>query len=100
MSSLKLSQLDAKNAQLSGWVRQLQKQIVGFRSDVKKPEGAGRPPIENQVLFVQQQYELLSILYEVSLGLDNPDCVQKIIGVDVDRISQEVARLSKEASAS
>ena len=87
---MKLSQLDAKNTQLSGWTRQLQKQLNHFRKAVALPEGKGRPKIEEQVLFVQQQYELLSILYEVSLGLDNPDQVQKIIGVDVDQIEQAV----------
>lgn len=95
MSALKSSQLDAKNVQLSGWVRQLKKQIEQFRTDVRLPKDGGCPSMEQQVLFVQQQYELLSILYEVSLGFNNPDCVQKIIGVDVDRITQEVARQSK-----
>ncbi len=45
--------------------------------------------MEEQIIFVQQQYELLSLLYEVSLGYDNPDVVQRIIGVDADLISRE-----------
>lgn len=79
---------NAKDVQLSGWVRQLQKQIKQFGTNLKK-DGDAQPSMEEQIIFVQQQYELLSLLYEVSLGYDNPDVVQRIIGVDVDLINRE-----------
>lgn len=79
---------NAKDVQLSGWIRQLQKQIKQFGSDLKQT-GDERPSMEEQIIFVQQQYELLSLLYEVSLGYDNPDTIQRIIGVDVDLINDE-----------
>ncbi|MCP4526723.1 MAG: hypothetical protein GY833_12575 [Aestuariibacter sp.] len=79
---------NAKDVQLSGWVRQLQKQIKQFNGDLNK-DGDEQPSMEEQIIFVQQQYELLSLLYEVSLGYDNPDVVQRIIGVDADLISRE-----------
>lgn len=86
---LHLTQQNAKQVQLSGWVRQLQKQLNQFGGSIEAGDNA--PSMEEQLLFIQQQYELLSLLYEVSLGLDNPDGVQKIVGVDVDLITREVA---------
>lgn len=85
-----LSQQGAKGVQLSGWVRQLQKHLIRYGNDLDADEAA--PSMEEQIIFVQQQYELLSILYEVSLGMDNPDGIQKIVGVDADLIAQEAAR--------
>lgn len=81
---------NAKDVQLSGWVRQLQKQIKQFDKKLKK-NGDEQPSMEDQIIFVQQQYELLSLLYEVSLGYDNPDVVQRLVGVDVDLINSEAS---------
>lgn len=84
------SQQNAKNLQLSGWVRQLKKNLA--RYDETLGNAQDTPSQEEQILFVQQQYELLSILYEVSLGMDNPNGIQKIVGVDADLITQGTAR--------
>lgn len=81
---------NAKDVQLSGWVRQLQKQIKQFDKKLKK-NGEDQPSMEDQIIFVQQQYELLSLLYEVSLGYDNPDVVQRLVGVDIDLINSEAS---------
>lgn len=85
-----LSASSVKNAQFSGWVRQLRKNLGQFKGKVEQVDD--RPSMEQQILFVQQQYELLSVLHEALLGWNNPDGIKHLVGVDVDQIAEEANR--------
>ncbi|MDK1290237.1 hypothetical protein [Pseudoalteromonas umbrosa] len=78
-----LSETNFKNLQLSGWISQLKKQFEQFDHDLASPD-IQQLSLEEQLIFIQRQYELLNLMYNVAVGYDDRDVVQQILGVDAE----------------